>query len=265
MYVFICENSIDGIFTAIYDAWASRRGHNNITLTTREPENYELFQEYIHVTTEPEKSQKVSNTLQQRLGLETYSEICEAACALDESSRTRKEIPKADAIYKTVVLALSMKDGSKVLECLGNPYVNRTFQLSRSTFNEAHHLLGFLRFQELENGVLFARIHPKNDVLAILADHFCDRLPQEHFMIYDDPRQKAALHRKGTNFLITGTDGLDEQILHRFSPQELEYQKLWCGFFESITIESRKNPGLQRQNLPKRFRQDIVEFSSPPP
>lgn len=264
MYTFICENSIDGIFTGIYDAWASRYGHHNCSLTTWTPENYTLFEEYIHVTTDPEKSRKVSDTLRQRLGLETYSEICEAACALEEPSRRKREIPKADAIYKTVVLALAMEDGSKVLEYLGNPYVNRTFQLSRSTFNEAHHLLGFLRFQELENGVLFARIHPKNDVLAFLADHFCDRLPQEDFMIYDEPRQKAALHRKGASFLITGTDGMDEQILHRFSPQELEYQKLWCGFFESIAIEGRKNPRLQRQNLPKRFRQDIVEFSSAP-
>lgn len=261
MYVFICENTIDGIFTGIYDAWASHYGHSNISLTTREPENYTLFQEYISVITDTEKSRKVSHTLLQRLGSETYSEICEAACALDEPSSRKKEIPKADAIYKTIVLALAMENGSKVLEHLGNPYVNRTFQLSRKTFNEAHHLLGFLRFQELENGVLFARIHPKNDVLAFLADHFCDRLPQEHFMIYDETRQIAALHRKGASFLITGTDGIDEQILHRFSPQELEYQKLWCGFFESIAIESRKNPQLQRQNLPKRFRQDIVEFS----
>ena len=42
MYVFICEDSLEGIFTGVYDACASRLGHRNIRLATGEPENYEL-------------------------------------------------------------------------------------------------------------------------------------------------------------------------------------------------------------------------------
>ena len=30
--VFVCENSIDGIFTAVYDAWSSGYGHNNVRI-----------------------------------------------------------------------------------------------------------------------------------------------------------------------------------------------------------------------------------------
>lgn len=165
MYVFICENSIDGIFTGVYDAWASKYGHANISLTACPPDNYTLFDEYITVSTDYEKSEKVARTLFRRLGEETYTELCQAAAALEEPAGRKKHLDKADALYRTIVLALSLKDGSKVLNYLGEPYVNRVFQLSRSTGNEAHHLLGFLRFQELENGLLFARIHPKNHVL----------------------------------------------------------------------------------------------------
>lgn len=262
MYIFLCEDSVDGIFTGVYDAWASHYGHRNISLTTRTPDNYTLFDEYISVTPDAEKSHKVGNTLLQRLGADVYSQICEAAAALEEPSRKSNQLSKADAIYRTIVLGLSLKDGRHVLEYLGEPYVNRVFQLSRATSNEAHHLLGFLRFQELENGVLFARIHPKNDVLPLLGDHFSDRLPEENFMIYDETRKKAALHRKGSYFFLTGTEGLNEEMLHRFSSEELEYQRLWCGFFESIAIEARRNPKLQNQNIPKRFQKDAVEFSS---
>ncbi|WP_075717412.1 TIGR03915 family putative DNA repair protein [Roseburia sp. 499] len=262
MYIFLCEDSVDGIFTGVYDAWASHYGHRNISLTTRTPDNYTLFDEYISVTPDAEKSHKVGNTLLQRLGANVYSQICEAASALEEPSRKSNQLSKADAIYRTIVLGLSLKDGRHVLEYLGEPYVNRVFQLSRATSNEAHHLLGFLRFQELENGVLFARIHPKNDVLPLLGDHFSDRLPEENFMIYDETRKKAALHRKGSYFFLTGTEGLNEEMLHRFSSEELEYQRLWCGFFESIAIEARRNPKLQNQNIPKRFQKDAVEFSS---
>ena len=43
MYIFICEDSLDGIFTGVYDAWASRYGHQNVALLAHEPENYMLF------------------------------------------------------------------------------------------------------------------------------------------------------------------------------------------------------------------------------
>lgn len=259
MYIFICEDSIDGIFTGIYDAWASRYGHANIALTTHTPDNYSLFEEYITVHTDYEKSSKVARTLHDRMGEETYQELCQAALALEANSH-KHSMDKAEAIYKTVVLALSLPDAGKVLNYLAEPCVNRTFQLSRSTFNEAHHLLGFLRFQELENGILFAQIHPKNDVLPFLGEHFADRLPEENFMIYDATRNLAALHPKGKGFFITDTGELNQEMLKRLSPQELEYRRLWRAFFESIAIEARKNPKLQNQNLPKRFQKDIVEF-----
>ena len=35
MYVFVCEDNIDGIFTAIYDAWASHFGHKNIYILSK--------------------------------------------------------------------------------------------------------------------------------------------------------------------------------------------------------------------------------------
>lgn len=260
MYIFLCEDNIDGIFTGVYDAWASRYGHANIALTTHAPDNFSLFDEYITVHTDYEKSEKVARTLRKRMGDETYQELCQAASALEEPSN-RKRMDKADSIYKTIVLALSLPDAGKVLNYLGEPYVNRTFQLSRSTGNEAHHLLGFLRFQELENNILFAQIHPKNDVLPFLGEHFSDRLPQENFMIYDATRGLAVLHPKGKRFFITDTGELNPEALKRFSPQEMEYRRLWCAFFDSIAIEARKNPTLQNQNLPKRFQRDIVEFN----
>lgn len=262
MYIFLCEDSIDGIFTGVYDAWASRYGHGNISLTTCPTDNYSLFDEYVTVQTDYEKSEKVARTLRSRLGEDTYTEICQAASSTEEYDR-KKAMNKGEAIYRTIVLALALKDGSKVLNYLGEPYVNRVFHLSRSTGNEAHHLLGFLRFQELENGILFARIHPRNHVLPFLGEHFSDRLPQENFMIYDASHSQAALHPKGKGFFLTDTGELDEEMLHRYSPEETEYQKLWCRFFDSIAVEARINPKLQNQNILKRFQQDVIEFQRP--
>lgn len=71
MYTFICENSIEGVFTGVYDAWASKYGHKNIRLITGNVDNYELFQEYITVTPHTVKSQKVARTLIKRFGPES--------------------------------------------------------------------------------------------------------------------------------------------------------------------------------------------------
>ena len=260
MYTFICENSIDGIFTGVYDAWASGHGHQNVRLISHPPENYELFQEYIAVAPDSQKSEKVAATLKNRLGEEVHYLICQAILANELT--TRKGGPdKADCVYRTIVLALAMKNGSRVLEALGEPYVHRVFELSRATEAESHHLLGFLRFCELENGVLFAAIHPKNNVLPVLGEHFTDRLPLENFLIYDEIRRLAVVHKAGKNYLIADASSLNQNIITQYSQNEQTFRRLWCAFFESIAIDARKNPRLQQQNIPKRFRRDIVEFN----
>lgn len=261
MHIFICENSIDGIFSGIYRAYTSRYGHNNIRLTTSDtPDTYELFCEYEEIPTDAESSRKVADTLRTRLGQETYSDICHAISAYETPKDLKKNINKAEAVYKTIVLALAMKDGSKILDQLGNPYVSRVFQLCRSAGNEAHHLLGFLRFQELEQGILFSRIHPKNDILATLADHFTDRLPMENFIIYDETHKTAALHKSGSGYILAEVPMANEDFMNRFSEKELEFQQLWVEFVHTIAIEARKNPKLQSQNIPKRFWADTVEL-----
>ncbi len=262
MYVFLCEDSIDGIFTGIYDAWASGYGHANVALSARPLENYALFDEYIPVATSAEKSAKVARTLQARLGAEIYQELCQAASASERHAGKRDAMDKADALYKTVVLALSLKNGRNVLHYLGEPCVSRVFQLSRSAWNETHHLMGFLRFRELKSGLLFAQIRPRHHVLPLLGAHFSDRLPQENFLICDAGRRQALLHPAGQGFFLTDAKDLDLEAADRLSQQEEAYQSLWRGFVQDIVIKERLNTKLQDQNLPQRFRPDMTEFCS---
>ncbi len=260
MYIFICEDSLDGIFTGVYDAWDSGYGHNNVSLISNVPDNYTLFSEYINVVPDIEKSKKVSRTLCNKFGMEVYQEICNAI--MSDMIEKRDKIDKAEAVYRTIVEGLGMKQGSRVLENLSNPYIAKVFRLSRTTGNEAHHYLGFLRFRELSNGVLYALIHPKNDIIHTLATHFSDRLPNENFLIHDDTREIIALHKAGKGYIIVDASLVDNNMLSNYSLQEELYNKLWEGFFNSIAIEGRINTKLQSQNIPKRFWKDTVELKS---
>lgn len=272
MYIFVCEDSLNGILTGIYDAWNYKVAHrtslceDEIALSCKEPENYSLFDEYETVPPSTTKAGKVRTTLTSRFGIEFYTILANALLAT-ELHEKRGTMDKANAVYKTVVFAFAKSSttsapyGARVLHYLGNPCVARVFELSRSIQNEAHHLFGFLRFQELANGVLFSTIHPKNDCITILAEHFTDRLPQENFMIYDENRKTAAIHAAGKDFMLVDASELDETLLHRFSEKEEAYQKLWKAFFESIAIEARANAKLQTQNIPKRFWNDTIELA----
>lgn len=259
MYIFVCEDSLEGIFTGVYDACASRLGHRNIRLTTGEPENYELFSEYITVTPSEEKTQKVIQTITSRFGMQFYESIYQAA--MSGEACASKKMDKADAIYETILLALSCGDGQKVLLSLGEPCVYRIFELCRATNNEACRHLEVLRFAELENGVLFATIHPKDYILPYVAEHFTDRLPMENFMIYDATHQLVAVHKSSKGYMLADAADLDLDKINRYSADELEYRKLWLTFFDHIAIESRKNPSLQMQHMPKRYWADAVEFA----
>lgn len=167
--VYFCEDSLEGIFSGIYEAWSGRNGHanNEIRILNGEDQgNMELFTEYIYVKNSEEKISKVIRAIYEKISEEAYELICGAACSY--------EISRGDDIYRFLIVGFSM--GKGIVDCLHNKYVMRIFELNRNVGYEAHHFKGFLRFQEMEEGILIGKIAPKNDIIRVLAPHFSDRL-----------------------------------------------------------------------------------------
>lgn len=249
--IFLCENSIEGIFSGVYEAWDSRLGHSRCRLQVG-IDNYQLFSEYRQVETDESKAWKVSRTVCERLGFFTYQNFCRAIASNDAD--------KADAVYKTIVAGFALKNGQAVMNNLSNPYVAKVFELNRNVGNEVHRLLEFLRFQELENGVLYARVGPQNDILPMLAPHFADRLPLENFMIYDDHRHSVIVHEREKQWIYLPHQEIDEEIVNHYSTEEEYYQELFTSFCHTIAIKERENRKLQQQMLPLKFQKYMTEF-----
>ena len=144
--------------------------------------------------------------------------------------------------------------GPRAADRLGDPDVAAAFALERAVNNEANKLIEFLRFEE-RGGMLGAVIHPKNRVLPLLRAHFCSRLPDEDFLIFDATHGTALLRRGGT---------VQYLAMERWEPgsdvAETDWQALWKRFFKALTIEERKNPTVQRTNAPKRYWRDMCEM-----
>ena len=248
--VFVCEDDFVSIMTAVYDAWDWSRGskHELVRLELAGQGNFELFAEYVEVRPDEEKCAKVVRSVRNKISEDVFGEVFKG---------TLSDKPdKANAIYHFLVEAF--KSGKRVLYELGNPAVMRLFELTRYVGNEQHRLLGFIRFEELYNGALFSKIAPVNNVLTLLAPHFCDRLPGENWIIYDEKRKVAAIHRKGGGWCLTS----DALMLDKVVSAESEgfYKDLWKTFFDTIAIKERTNYKLQRQLMPLRYRENIVEF-----
>lgn len=254
--IFLCEDSLEGIFTGIFEAYAAvsrhEATHTGCSLMAGMGGNFELFAEYIDVKADSKKAEKVARTICDSFGLEVYQEICKAAAC--------EEAGKAEDIYKTIVLGLGRKLGAKVLDAWNNPHVAGVLELARRANNEIVHLRGFLRFQELESGILFSRIGPRSNVIAMLAPHFADRLPNENFMIYDEKRCLFVVHEKQKQWVLVTGENIDEEAVKKFSDREEYYQALFTGFCHSIAIKARENLSSQQQMLPLRFQKYMVEF-----
>ena len=250
--ILICEDSIEGIFSGIYEAYARKYVHSQTSLQIGETENYELFAEYKQIAAEEEKAKKVSRTIIREFGEETYLTFCEALATQD--------LEKGNAIYHVLVDGLRTKN-NRIMENFAVADVNKVFELCRYTKNEIQHLKGFLRFQELEKGVLFARIGPRNNILTFLAPHFADRLPNENFIIYDDTRNLCVVHPCQKEWFLMSADNLQEEETRNYSQVEVAYQELFTFFCQKIGIRERKNIALQTQMLPLHFQKYMSEFN----
>ena len=250
--IYLCEDTPDGIFTAVYDAWAAHLPQECLSIQVEHLHTMQFFTDYVYVQTDLDKAVKVARSVRNKIGQEAYDMMYKASLSYEED--------KIDAIYR--FLKLGFRYGKNVTDMHGQDSVCRVFELKRNVWNEAHSFREFLRFHDSEAGILIARIRPKNQVLSILADHFSDRFPEEDFVILDDTHTMGVFHEKRKQWYLAP---LEKDILERIWRQResAEYEKLWKSFFKSIAISERANYKCQRNMCALRYRDYMVEFHSP--
>lgn len=251
-YIYRCEDSLEGIFTAIYNIYRDKRNFPDTGICIQE--EYMLFAEYIPVETDFERASKVMRTCREKFGEKDFYGLCMALGSYD--------MEKAQAVYKTIAYGLTAKPAKgHLFDHLSDAHVLKAFKLSNTVCRESHHLLGFTRFRELENGILYADISPKNHVLVSLMEHFSDRMPSENFAIFDAGRKLYGIHPAGEQwFLAQGVElesKLGEVVI---SDKEERYAALFRHFCKRIAIKERHNFELQRNMLPLYFREYMTEF-----
>lgn len=250
--ILVCDSSPEGIFSAVYRAYEKKLNPNITFLQLDEIESYELFAEYIQVETDLEKAGKVDSTIARRLGEISYSYLWYALYS--------QEKERGSAVYRTIARGLAGAYKGELVNFLQDPYVLMVSKMRQNVWCEAHHYMGFVRFRELQNNILYSEIEPKNHVLPIIAEHFGNRFPKENFVIKDKGRNLFMIHEAGKGIVFHKEEGLALEIAEdMYSEEELQIQRLFQIFHKSIAIRERTNLALQKQLLPLRFREHMIE------
>lgn len=251
--IYQCEDSVEGIFTAVYVAWSSRYGHDHIKLqviTEDVIDNLELFSEYITVEKDSVLADKVAESIRKKISVQAYQMVVRAALSCD--------VKKANSIYHFLVRGFAM--GGKVVDHLTDPYVCDLFEMNRRVGTDTHYYQEFVRFLELENKVLLAKIEPKNNVVELITPHFADRLASENFIILDVKRKLATIHQAKANWFLSYLTSEEVNHLLAMSDSQHDYEVLWKTFFDSIAVKERESYARQRNHVALHYRKYMTEF-----
>ncbi len=152
-------------------------------------------------------------------------------------------------------LRRGFREGGSLMRRLTAPEVAPLLRAVGHLTNEAEKYRGFIRFSDL-GGALVSVISPLNQVLPLLAPHFCGRFPDETLLIYDRTHRAFLLCDRGTGRL----GYMDEFEPSEADTWEKNYRALWQSFYNAIAVRERYNPRCRMGHMPKRYWEHMTEF-----
>ena len=236
------DGSFDGLLTCVFESYAR---HELPDAILSPDDTQTMLFEARRIKTDYVKSGRVLRGVMTKISPEAadFIRMAHLSCIFERDRRI------------LMFLRLGFTVGPSVMNRLTDARVNALYSGVRYLEREAHHYMGFIRFTEID-GVLASVIQPKNRVLPLLDPHFSDRFNAEKFIIHDAVHRCALMHMPGCSRIVP----MDEMHITAASAKELEIQALWRKFHQTIAIEGRLNPQLQRSNMPLRFRPEMTEF-----
>jgi probable DNA metabolism protein len=210
----IFDGSFEGFLCVVYAYYYDKI--NPIIIQNEQGAQLTLESEMYHIITNNNKSARVLKGIRDKISIDAAYKIYYAFLSGEED----KFMP----IFRYV--QLGFKVGHMVDSHLQEECVRTVHKLARHVGREAHLLYGFCRFAEADNGVFYCKVTPKNDVLALLANHFSQRFMNQAWVIHDKSRNQAAIY-DGNSYIITF---VPPQATVNYAEGEEETQKLWSTF-----------------------------------
>lgn len=241
------DKTIEGFLTCVFKNYQLNEINNKISSQNN---TQTMFQnEFVKIEKNEETAKRVKIGIIKKTGVNIYNEITTVFC----SDNANKE----NIIFEYIKLLFVFGKQTRLM--LNNIAVIKYNELLKKITYERHRMIGFLRFEETEKGLLYAKYSPDNNVTALLLSHFANRLCTENFIIHDVKRNILGIYNKEQNkYFIYNSKNELMPIIN--SKNETFFQNIWQTYYKNTAIEERKNTKLRNQFMPTRYHKYLTEL-----
>ncbi len=240
---YLYDGTLDGFFTIVFHCYSTKTLPQKIY--TQKNYMINFLEQTLTIHTDIEKAKRVFIGIEKNIGYTTLYHTYYAFL----SEEKNKEM------YLLKYLCDGFSMGPKINHRLTLSYVLHVMNMKKRVFGECHRLKGLVRFQEVQQNLYYASIHPDNCIIEPLGHHFINRFPTQNFILHDKNRNICFLFNQNDYQIVDSTHLKIPDI----SEEEQKYQELWKLFFHTIAIPERKNTKCQKQYMPKKYWKDLIE------
>ena len=299
MTVYTFDGTMDGLLTAVFDAFALKEIPERLRVGERssgmellkDGDALPLFCDRIYkVCSDEEKARRVWAGLEKRLTREAMKLI---------SVSWLSELRELNTpLFQYICKVFRQGDISKNF---ADPDVLAVTNIARRVLHEQLRMKQFIRFQKAKDGTYLAVVSPDHNVLPIVIDHFQDRFNDQPWLIYDARRHYGYYYSltpgpspigEGSNYTTDemSAEGVSTPLSNRrgvggeavrvtfeneaavpfdlsngkldadvLSSDDQLLQDLWRTYFKAICIRERMNPRKQLKDMPRRYWKYMTE------
>ena len=243
--VYFYDGTLEGFLSAIFDAYTHPTKPDIIA--TEDGFQQRLEQITFFAETKKIKYERVYRGIMNHLGAEGYDKVRTVFL----SSNPEKDT----LLYRYLVHGFSV--GRAIHIDIAHQNVFPVEHLYRETWRETRQIMQFARFARMDNGIYFAKVNPKHNVVPLVMNHFARRFNIQPFMIYDEIHHLAGIYDMRRWCLRY----VDDLTAPDCSEDDRRYQRLFKTFYDAIAIEERVNHRQRRTFMPMRFWSNLTEMT----
>ena len=282
---YVYDGTLEGLLSAIFASYVNHEDPVDIV-----PEGSlqpRLGQRICHIATNEEHAMRVQRGLRDKCGNIAYRYVLKASLsshpdagtaayrfvrhAMDEQRKHKRDCErcrKRESCESRFTGGNCPKKRGRATSDITHPDVEPLFKIARSVSQEAEHIRQFARFEHIvtdEVDFWLAKINPRDSVIPLVMSHFVERFNIQAFMIYDEIHELIGVYDGNSQFYVKPDSVAKLLGLRTFTKEEATMQSAWKRFYQVLSVESRYNPELRRQLMPKRFWKNLTEMQEDSP
>ncbi len=243
MHTYLYDGTFDGLLTVYFYAYKDNQIYDICSTLRYQPD---LLSTPKEIPTETDKAERIRKSIYKKLS----STIMYNLYLLYLS-----ELSNCDMLGLQY-LHLCYDNGIAINNAKHHPIVRKVEDYRYKVTRELDRMKGFLRFQQIDERVYYAKFAPDHNQLPLLRTHLEKRFSDQKWIVHDERRNTALVYNLHQSLIVPFTKREADVLLSR---QHDDYIDLFQCYFHTIAINERTNKRLQDQYMPHRYRQYMPE------